>query len=101
MKDIWREVLEAAQQGQAPVLKLSPTARVQPHKRQPGRPRVRGATMFGHYAGYQPKRIRPRCMMRGCTKRLKRDQKAFCSEKCTQQAIDEARALLALAGVTS
>jgi len=100
-RDTWRELLEAAQAGKATKVLLTPGQRIVRPKRRPGRPRVRGATAFGHYAGYDPaKGGRPRCARRGCGKRLKRDERFACSPEHAQQAIDQARTVLGKGQVT-
>lgn len=95
MADTWKTLLEAAQADKAVAVTLSPGARIMRPKRRRGRPRVRGAAPFGHYAGYrEDKGARPRCALWGCGKRLKRDQRIACCPEHETKAVAAAKALL-------
>lgn len=77
--DLWRLLLEAAQENKAVQVTVSPGMRINKVKRNRGRPRVRGVLQYGHYAGYILERGgRPKCYLRGCKKRLKVNQCVAC-----------------------
>ncbi len=95
MSDIWRELLDAAKSGGVISVELTPGSEIKKTKRKRGRPRVRGATPFGHYAGYQEaKGGRPKCALRGCGKYLKKTQRIACCAEHEAKSIAAAKALL-------
>jgi len=96
--DVWRKILDEVHAGRGVAVKLEPGTEINAPKKL-GRPRVRGATEFGHYAGYLVhKGGRPRCLLRGCGARLRRDQGPLgCSPAHVSKVIADAVAVLALA----
>jgi hypothetical protein len=102
-RDLWRQLLDAANAGKNVFVELSPGAEMKRPKRRRGRPTVRGATRYtryGHYEGWKPTTIRPRCALRGCDRCLRRNQKIACCVDHHLKALAEARALIARAGET-
>jgi hypothetical protein len=98
MADVWSKLHELAQSGKGPRVALSPGQEIRRPKRRRGRPRVRGATKFGHYLGYRSEKgTRPKCSRRGCTVQLRVGQPCACSPACLKQAVADAIATLALA----
>lgn len=90
----WERIIEGAAQGPLQV-KLPAAVRVPRPRKTRGRPRVRGATLFGHYAGYKEEEGgRPRCRKSGCSRWLKKHQLFGCSESHEREVIDNARAVL-------
>lgn len=93
--DTWAALLEAAQAQKAVQVSLPAEARA-PSRRRPGRPRTRGATRFGHYAGYRPEKGgRPKCALRGCARQLRRDQRLGCCPDHEAKAVADALGIVA------
>ena len=93
--DIWKDLLEAVAAGQPVQIELSPGQRIVRPKRRRGRPRVRGAAPWAHYAGYRPEKgVRPKCAKRGCSKRLRREQRLACCPEHEEYAVGEAKSML-------
>jgi len=84
---IWAEVERLEQEGQRPVIKLPPSARVIV-RRPPGRPRVRPLGAHQHYNWIMKTATgcAMRCRNPGCDKRLGAKQEALtCSPACEEQ----------------
>jgi hypothetical protein len=99
-------IAEIMKSGRRPVIELFPGMQVIPPK-QPrrGRPRVRQP---GHpHAHYRDDRVKgnraicpPRCLMRGCGKRLRRDQRGACCEIHADWVVNDALLRLHAVDVT-
>ena len=106
MKSLAQQIAEVLATGWRPVVSLFPGMQVVPPK-QPrrGRPRVRQP---GHpYAHYRDDRVKgnraispPRCLMRGCRKRLRRDQRGACCETHAAWVVNDALVRLHAVDVT-
>jgi hypothetical protein len=97
VEDTWSQLLELTEAGKGVRVNLAESTYVPRRTRKgKGRPRVRGATLFGHYAGYREDRGgRPKCARKGCGNYLRRDQRLGCSPQHEEEALAEARAVLA------
>lgn len=95
MKDVWQQILEVAEAGQAPRVTLSPAQRVT-RRRRPGRPGK--PFRWNDYQGYDPATgKRPRCKAPRCSRPLRKDQPIGCCAAHERAAIALARFILALA----
>ena len=86
MRTLEEQIAAILKRGMRPVIHCLPGMQVIPPKQpRPGRPRVRRpGRPFAHYRDDRVKGNRaispPRCLMRGCGKRLRRDQRGACCE---------------------
>lgn len=94
---IWDQVDLLAEQGKAPVIKISPSAEVREPKRRPGRPRQKreGAPEAAHWSIRTPAGYRMTCRASGCQKKLRKGQ-IVCSRACEDAVREECVVLLAI-----
>jgi hypothetical protein len=97
MKDVWRELFDAAKDNNVVQVTLAPGHRVeQPKRSRCGRPRTIGPVRFGHYAAYdETTGGRPRCALPGCSRYLKRSQPVACCADHEEKVVAWAKRILA------
>ncbi len=97
LPDLINQVLRAQRR---PVVDVFPGMQVVTPTRRPGRPCTRDPQRpFAHYRSVRGKG-RPRCLSRGCQKRLHVSQLGACSDRCADAVVNEALYMLRAVGVT-
>ena len=107
MRTLEEQIAESLKAGRRPIIECRPGMQVFPPKQpRPGRPRVRRADH--PYAHYRDDRVKgnravspPRCLKRGCRKRLRRDQRGTCCESHAAWVVNDALVRLHAVDVTS
>jgi hypothetical protein len=106
MSNLWDEVAAILKAGQRPTITLSPGLEI-PWPKQPrrGRPRVRRPDRpYAHYRDDRAKggaaRTAPKCLKRGCTKRLRVNQRGACCPEHADAVINDALMRLRAVDVT-
>jgi hypothetical protein len=106
MRNVWNDVADILKAGKHPVINLLPSMfATLPKQPRPGRPRVRHPDRpCGHYrddraAGGRGKHP-PRCLRRGCNKRLRVHQRGACCEAHADAVVNDALAMLRGVDVT-
>jgi hypothetical protein len=106
MGNEWGEVAAILNAGKRPIITVFPSMMATvPKRSHPGRPRVRHPDRpCGHYrddrAAGGPGTHPPRCLRRGCNKRLRVDQRGACCEAHADAVVNEALAMLRGVDVT-
>ena len=86
--------------GKYPRITLLPGTQIYIPKRRVGRPRVRTQGMpFKHYKDPRSGKTQARCLAKGCSRRLRSNQRGACSEGCADQIVNQSLLALRLVGV--
>lgn len=95
---MWDQVRFILSQGMVPEITVTEPdeSMIALHKRGPGRPQKPDRFNWLHYSGTLLPGKRPVCKAKGCSRWLRRDQKAWCSQDCEDKGLADLNAVLAL-----